>query len=326
MAHQKVDTTQGECTPLLITQQQSYVTTKREVIGLILVAGYALVTSTAAALVKVGAHAFPSSQIVFSRSVIQTTLGLIGCLWIRVPPLGQHEVRKWVLLRGLVGASALVLGYYSLVYLPLSDFTVMMNLETIFAAILAAIVLQEPFGWYERACLIACMVGTVIVTKPTFLFGRVGTDDDPEGGDSVGYSTHLPAVLAVLVSALLSAVAYVIIRKAGPRAHFLNYVLAFGAAGVIVSGLKFQDFCKPKETYQYFVLGSIGVLSFVGQSFINLGLQMVRTGPGTLMLMNETVFVFLYGVFIFQERPDTLSILGAIMIVGASVALGLKKK
>ena len=123
MAHQKVYTTQDESTPLIITERPSYATTKREIIGRALVAGYALVTSTAAALVKVGADTFPSSQIVFSRSIIQASLGLAGCLLMRISPFGQRDVRNWVLMRGLVGASALVLGYYSLVYLPLSDFT-----------------------------------------------------------------------------------------------------------------------------------------------------------------------------------------------------------
>ncbi|KAI8147187.1 hypothetical protein BJV82DRAFT_598096 [Fennellomyces sp. T-0311] len=328
MGHQKAYVSEDERAPLLFGRQQSRATIKREAIGLILIAGYALFMCTASVFVKIGGNIFPSSQIVFARSVIQTGLGFVGCFSIGIHPLGHRDVRKWVLLRGLMGAIALIFGYYGLMYLPLGDATVIVNLQTIFATILAAIVLKEPFGRFERLCLVVCMTGTILVAKPTFLFGSPQNDGNQNGNglDDIAEHTRLLAVLARIGCALLSAVAYVTIRKVGPRAHFLNYTLAFGAIAAVVSGLKFHDFRMPEEVSQYIVLALVGIFAFLGQCCINLGLQMAPTGPGTLMCMNENVFAFLYGVFIFHEYPDLFSILGAIMIIGVSAMLGLRKK
>lgn len=73
--------------------------------------------------VKLSGTSFPSFEIVFARSVVQTVFSLLGCAILKVNPLGQPGVRRWLLFRGLAGTLGLCLFFYSITQLPLADAT-----------------------------------------------------------------------------------------------------------------------------------------------------------------------------------------------------------
>ncbi|KAI9491162.1 EamA-like transporter family-domain-containing protein [Zychaea mexicana] len=352
MIHQKIDIQQlpaeNETAPLLLQQNQTtpVAKTKQEVAGLILITISALGMSTAGLFAKIGAASFPSTEIVFVRAIVQASSALAGCFLLGIHPLGPSEVRKWVLFRGLIGAIALALHYYSITKLPLADATVIINLHPMFTAILAAILLGEPFGWFDRVCAVFCMAGAVFVTKPSFIFSNNINNFTPdEYADTIIYknkdslssllfvagdgddnsSSRATAILSSITAAVLSAVAYITVRKIGKRAHFLNHTFSFGFIAVIVSSVNFGDFAAPTELKEYTALILTGVCAFVGQCLVNQGLQMAPAGPGTLMCMNEIVFAYLFGLFIFQEYPDWMSVVGAVIIMSATAALGWRK-
>ncbi|KAI8147183.1 hypothetical protein BJV82DRAFT_598089 [Fennellomyces sp. T-0311] len=307
-------------------------TSKREVLGLIAIAMSALAVSGGAIFVKLGSKIFPTSQILVFRFSFQAVLSLAGCYWLEIHPLGQRDGRKWVLIRGIVGSFSSMSWYYAIKCLPLADATVIMNMNPMFAAIFAAVMLDEPFGWFERGCAMFSLMGVILVTKPSFLdfmfestlpshdhdmmLAAAGIDPDP---------TRTIGILSALVAAITSAAAYVSVRIAGPRAHFLNHMLSLSVISIVLNSLGMSGFVMPQNSYQLGVLCMVASTAFIGQCLLNRGLQLAPSGPGTLMCMNEIVFAFLFGVFVFHEYPDWMSILGATMIVGVCTALGLKK-
>ena len=120
---QEVDINRSEREPLLSIGQPRSITTKREVAGLIIIGASGIARCTAIVFVKIGGSLFPSSQIVFARSVVQIVLCLVGCSWLRVHPFAEREGRIWVLVRGFVGALSLILYYYSLLHIQFADAT-----------------------------------------------------------------------------------------------------------------------------------------------------------------------------------------------------------
>lgn len=96
---------------------------KREIIGLAFMTLSALGFSTMSLFVKLSGTSFPSFEIVFARSVVQTFFSLLGCAILKINPLGQPGVRKWLLFRGFVGTLGLCLFFYSITQLPLADAT-----------------------------------------------------------------------------------------------------------------------------------------------------------------------------------------------------------
>ena len=80
-------------------------------------------------------------EIVFARSVI--TLGLSWwSLWrLGVSPLGTN--RRLLFVRGLLGSTALLFYFYSIVHLPLGEATLIQYTNPVFATLLAAMILRR---------------------------------------------------------------------------------------------------------------------------------------------------------------------------------------
>ncbi|CAO0793567.1 unnamed protein product [Mucor circinelloides] len=329
-----VNVSHNESTPLLRNaqqknqqQQQLQHNKRREIIGLLFMTLSALGFSTMSLFVKLSGTSFPSFEIVFARSVVQTVFSLLGCAILKVNPLGQPGVRRWLLFRGLAGTLGLCLFFYSITQLPLADATVVFFLGPAFTAILASIVLGEAFTLFDGICSVACMVGVVLVSKPQFLFGHDDQQDVPQDRD-ISEWQRLFAVLCALVGAMMSAVAYVTVRKIGRGAHYMVHVVYFGLVSIVVAPIGmtvFQTPVMPHGWNEYGMLLLVGLSAFVGQCFLNQGLQMAPAGPGTLMRMNDVVFAFLFGIFILHEYPDIYSISGASIIVLMTSAMGIHK-
>ncbi|KAI7850408.1 hypothetical protein BDC45DRAFT_446999 [Circinella umbellata] len=319
-------------------------TSKREALGLLSISISTLGVASGATFVKLASKIFPTSQILVVRFASQCILSLIGCYCFGVHPLPQkgNGGRKWVFIRGFVGSLSSITLYYSLRFLSLADATVIMNTHPVFAAIFGAIILGEPFGWFERLCALICIIGATLVTKPTFLFGLPSQPPlqllppiDPFFTTSSSsilmedpISTFNPrtvGIISAILASMTSAAAYVSVRIAGSRAHFLNHMLSLSVISTVLNSLNFQGFIMPHGAYQYEVLMAMAVTTFIGQCFLNRGLQMAPSGIGTLMCTNEIWLSFLFGAVVFEDYPDYLSVLGAILIMTVSVSLGYKK-
>ncbi|CEP15406.1 hypothetical protein [Parasitella parasitica] len=328
-----VNVDHGERTPLLANslknqQEAHHHNKRREIIGLLFMTLSALGFSTMSLFVKLSGTSFPSFEIVFARSIIQTVFGLLGCAILKVNPLGKPGVRRWLLFRGLAGTIGLSLFFYSITKLPLADATVVFFLGPACTAILASVVLGEAFTLFDGICSVACMIGVVLVSKPQFLFGGGEDDGTSPKNQDVSEWQRLFAILCALLGAMMSAVAYVTVRKIGRGAHYLVHVVYFGFVSIVVAPIGmilFQSPVLPHGRYEYGMLILVGLFAFVGQCFLNQGLQMAPAGPGTLMRMNDVVFAFLFGIFILHEYPDIYSISGASIIVLMTSAMGIHK-
>ncbi|KAI8141582.1 hypothetical protein BJV82DRAFT_670493 [Fennellomyces sp. T-0311] len=291
---------------------------KSEAIGLMLMALCALAFSSMSIFVKLSGASFPSFEIVFFRSVVQTVLGLAGTWWLGINPLGKRHIRPWLMVRGIVGGIALSSTFYSVTHMPLADATVILYLNPAFTTILAALVLGEMFGWFEGLCVALCFSGAVLVTKPGFLF---------ESSGSPGSAGPL-AVIAGLTGAILTAVAQVVIRKIGNNAHFLIHTIYFGVVGILISLpplFTIQTFVMPSNWRECIALLMTGISAFIGQCLLAKGLQMTPAGPASVMRTNEVVLAFIFGIFIFNEYPDLLSVTGAAIIIATTTVLGSRR-
>lgn len=115
----------------------------------------------------------------------------------------------------------------------------------------------------------ACLAGVVLVSKPQFLFGG----DDKESKD-VSEWARLFAIFCALLGAVMSAIAYVTVRKIGKGAHFMVHVVYFGAissAFSLVGMFAFQKPVAPHGMSEYNMLLLVGITAFIGQCFLNQG-------------------------------------------------------
>ncbi|KAF9557944.1 hypothetical protein EC968_007339 [Mortierella alpina] len=291
------------------TAEQRHQETK----GLIYMTLSALFFSFMSLLVSLTAKTLPSFEIVLFRGLIQTLLGIGACHYLNVSPFGKKGVRFLLFCRGLAGSCGLACFFYALSVLPLADATVIFFLGPVFTAILARIVLKEPFTPLDALASTVSMIGVVLVAKPSVLFPPqpdLGGPDDQLGPLSglllmlqqreKEHDHRLLGALAAVGGAMCSAVAYVIVRKIGKEgAHSMQHVTYFGVVSCVLSVVCLQT--------------------------VQGGLQLAPLGPGTLMRMNDIVFAFFFQITVQHEHPDLFSFLGASLVMICTGGMALNK-
>ncbi|KAJ2785819.1 hypothetical protein GGI15_001798 [Coemansia interrupta] len=294
-----------------------------ELRGYLLMAASALGFATNSACVKALALAgLPALEIVLLRSILQLSLGLLGCLAHGVSPLGPtHDRRafRWLVARGLFGAFGNACFFYAVSVMPLADATVVFFTGPVFSALFARMLLDEPYDGFDRVLSVVCLSGIVLVVQPGVLFGG----DGAAGGAGMAWGAG-----AALVGAMSGALAYCSVRKAGHAVHAMVHVVWFGvlsllgsSAALYVSG----GGRVPGGAYEWCVAGALGAFAFLGQALLNRGLQLVPAGPGMLVRNLDVVFAFVFGVAVFGETTGVLKVAGAVVIVLCTVAMGVRK-
>jgi drug/metabolite transporter (DMT)-like permease len=187
---------------------------------------------------------FHPLQILFARQSI-TSLGCFFWMWYNaVPdaPLGPRGSVRWLLvLRGIGGFWGVFGMYCSLMYLDLSDATVITFLTPIVTSFVCSVIpaLKEPFTKHELFAGIVSLLGVVLIARPASLFPVRGEEAD------IAARSILPpkaapqqralAVLMGLVGVLGATSAYTTIRWIGKRAHPLISVNYLATWSTIVS-------------------------------------------------------------------------------------------
>lgn len=305
-------------------------TRQSESLGLLLMLASAAGFSLNGLTVKLSGHYFPAPLIVLSRSIFQASFGILACLILRIPPLGPSFKRRLLIERGIYGAIGLALYYYSLTVLPIADATVLFFTGPVFTSIFAYLWLGESFTFFDKCASVICLIGVIFTAKPPFIFGNLDFFQDP----TIPSSKEILGAAAAVTGAVLSACAYVTVRKIGSDVHFLNHVVSFGLASTVFSGFMIAlDSGNIRNTlsdnlgfnYQTSLLLLVGTTAVVGQCLLNRGLQLCRAGPATLMRNVDVVFAYIYGIFIFNEIPSLISLFGALLIITCTLSMGLKK-
>ena len=253
-----------------------------------------------------------TAQIVFVRAIIQLFITDSLSLWYGVPIWGPKDRRAFLLGRGAAGGLSLTGYYYSLKALPLGDAVGLSMAQPIWVCILAFVVLKEPMGWKEALMILVCFCGMLLISKPSFLVPNT----EP---------LSLRGILAASVAALLSAVAYVLVRLAGPTVSHMtlvHYFSVFSLCASLPAHFMIGDsaFAVPVGT-DWLLVAGVGLFGSIGQLLLNKGLQMDQAGRGASMGYLSIAFAYLYGFLFFGEIPHWSGLVGMALIVAASACI-----
>lgn len=259
--------------------------------------------SVMSALVKVAGRRLPSQEMVLARSAMSAALSLWMLKRAGVSPWGER--RGLLLVRGVVGFAALSCFFYALVHLPLADATVIQYTNPAFTALLAVWALGERIGVREGVAVLASLTGVVLIARPSFLFGGAAPLDPL-------------AVGVALAGAVLSAAAYVTVRKLGASEHPLVIVFYFAWISTVGSlPLALPDALWPTATEWVILLG-VGVSTQLGQVYLTRGLQLERAGRAMTVGYLQILFAAAWGASFFGEVPGPWSAAGAALIIGGT--------
>ncbi|KAF2101083.1 hypothetical protein NA57DRAFT_24049, partial [Rhizodiscina lignyota] len=303
-----------------------------------------------------GMHPF---QILFVRMGLTVILATWYMWWKKTPdfPMGQKGITLLLILRGIGGFFGVFGMYYSLLYLPLADATVITFLAPSLACWACYYILKEPFTRMEQIAALVSLFGVVLIARPTsfFSFGdgsapsASGTGDvtetpvsfnvtDPAAVehvpsfdlDSVTPAERAAGVGVALLGVIGTAIAFTTIRWIGKRAHPLITVNYFSFMCTIVSMLVMAfapgvGFIFPANLKEWSYLIFLGVCGFVMQFLLAAGLQYEKSSRATNMVYTQMLFALAFDKMFFGTTPGLLSIAGSSLILGSAIYVAVHK-
>lgn len=269
-----------------------------------------------ASLIKSSADVVPPGQAVFFRSLFAIPVILA---WLMMKHDLAHGLETknpmghvW---RGLVGTSAMGLGFAGLGLLPLPEVTAIGYAAPILVVIFAAMFLGEEVRLFRLSMVAVGLGGVLIVLSPRLAV-------NPENVDT---GQALGAVL-VLMGAVCAALAQVFVRKLVQTERTAAIVFWFSITATVLSLLTLPWGWVWPTPGQYLTLILAGLAGGVGQilltsSYRNADASLIAPFEYTSMLL-----AIIVGYSVFGEVPSLTMICGAALIVFAGIAIILRER
>ena len=255
-----------------------------------------------AALVKwCSGKGVPVLEIIFFRNAFAFVPVLIY-IW-RTTGFGVLKTRRPLghLMRSSVGLVAMIFGFTAVSLLPLTQSTAISFSSPLFMTALSALILHEPVGRHRWAAVAVGFIGVVIMVHP-----------DPSRFADVG-------IIFGLISALGAAGAMIAIREIGATEPGPTIVFYFTLAGVVVglASLPFGWVMPDIQTLMLLICG--GLLGGVGQLLLTEALRRASVAVIAPFDYTQLVWASLIGFFVWQETPQPLTWLGALVVAASGI-------
>jgi len=240
----------------------------------------------------------PLAEKVFFRN-------FIGLIAVGIPMLRNRvsfkpNNPKLVFLRSAFGLSGVAMYYASLERLNLSDAVIINKLSPFFVIILSMVFLKEKIKKHQFAAIGLALIGAALVVKPGFNFEL------------------LPALIG-LSGAFFAGAAYTTIRKlsAYDPAQLIVFYFCLFSTIVTIPFMFAGQFVVPTGS-ELFYLVLIGLSALTAQLFMTNAYRHAPASQLSIYTYANVVFSTFLGFVIWAEWPDTLTLLGAGLIVGGS--------
>ena len=268
--------------------------------GILYIMAAAFFFSLMSVLVRLSGD-LPTMQKAFFRNAIAAVYGFI--ILSRTPE--KFQVRKGngkeLFLRAFFGTVGLVCNFWAIDHLVISDANVLNKMSPFFAIIMSTFILKEKASIPEWITVLVAFSGAALVVKPT-----------------AGLAS-LPALVGLL-GGFGSGVAYTYVRKLGQKGERTPVtVLAFSLFSTAVCvPFILVDF-KPMTPMQVLILLGAGTAAMGGQLCITAAYTCAPAKEISVFDYTQVVYASLWGLLLFHEAPDALSVIGYVIIISMAV-------
>ena len=271
---------------------------------------------TMASFIKATAAEVPPGQAVFFRSLFAVPVILVWLGWTGQLPRGLMTRNPmghvW---RGLVGVTAMGLGFAGLGLLPLPEVTAIGYAAPILVVVFAAMFLGEEVRLFRLSMVALGLAGVLVVLSPRLTVDTAAADP----------RETLGAVL-VLMGAICAALAQVFVRKLVQTEATAAIVFWFSVTASVLALLTLPWGWALPGPATLAMLVAAGLLGGIGQILLT---SSYRHADASLIAPFEYVSMLLalaVGYTVFGEVPTAPMLVGAAMVVASGVAIILRER
>jgi len=260
----------------------------------------------------------PSGQMVFFRSFFAMLPVLAFLAWrgkltyaFRTKrPLGH-------VLRGLIGVSAMSLGFFALTRLPLPEATAIGYAAPLIIVILSAVLLRERVHVFRWTTVLVGLAGVLVILWPRL---TVFSGDTPVGNaESIG-------AIAALGGAILSAFAMLQVRTLVQTERTEAIVTYFFISASVISLLTIPLGWVWPTPEQAVLLVGAGFFGGIGQLLLTSCYRYADMSVIAPFEYTSLILTIVIGFVIFADVPTPTMVIGALIIVCSGIAVILRER
>lgn len=267
--------------------------------GIIAIIISALGFAIMSAFVKLSGD-LPTVQKAFFRNFVSMIIAFYLVKRHSSSLLGKKENQKYLILRSVLGLLGVVLYFYAIDNLILSDAEMLNKSSPFLAIILCAIFLKEKIKPAQALSLVIAFIGCLFIIKPQF-------------------NVDIFPFIVGFMSALFAAGAYTTLRVLGDKEKYYTIVFFFSFFSTLALTPFMLYYYEPMKIDQLIYLLLAGVFASAGQFGITIAYKLAPAKEISIFSYFTIVFSGIFSVVLFNQIPDYLSILGYIVIFISSL-------
>ncbi len=246
----------------------------------------------------------PTIQKTFFRNLFALFIASGAMIKNRCSVIPPKGARLDLVLRSAVGYTGVILNFYAIGRLSISDASLLNKMSPFFAIIFSAFLLKERANKVQWAIITTAFIGALFVIKPTFRNAELG------------------ASVAGFVGGMCAGAAYTFVRRATGKGVKSYYVVFFFSAFSTLAALPVTLIgYQPMSAYQLLMLVGAGVSAAVAQFCITAAYSYAPAKEVSIYDYSQIIFAALIGFIVLDQVPDALSFTGYGIIIAAAFAM-----
>lgn len=211
--------------------------------------------------------------------------------------------------RAFFGTLGLLCNFYAIDHLVLADATMLNKLSPFFAIIISIFLLKEKPSFVQMTGVFIALGGSMLIIKPSF--------SNPD---------VFPAFMGLL-GGLGAGAAYTFVRKLGFKGENSMRIIFYFSAFSCLLCLPYLLFSYDQMTMKQLIyLICAGCFAAIGQFGITKAYLYAPAKEISVYDYTQVIFAALLGLFLFDQIPDFLSVIGYLLICGAGIGMFLYNK
>lgn len=236
-------------------------------------------------------------KVVFRTYIIVLTTALMMSHY-KVSIKGIRHF-KLLTLRSLLGTFGIVLNYYAVDHLLLSDASILFRISTFLLLLFSWVFLKEKISINQFITIAIAFIGVLFIVKPQM-------------------NVVLLPYMAALLGATFAAAAYTVVRALGQREEPLVVVFFFASfTSLVLTPIALINFV-PMTALQvlYAILAGLG--ASMGQVGVTYAYKHAPAKEVSIYGYFGVIFSAILSFFVFEAIPDIYSIIGYLIIFASA--------
>ena len=240
----------------------------------------------------------PVSEIILILGSTGSIIFLIIAKLQRAPIVHKDLLNRHVITRTVFELFGALFFVIAIALTPLSSASAILQITPLLVTIGAAVFFRENVGWRRWTAVLIGFIGVLLILRP-------------------GFGSFMPASIFALLGAMFLAGRDLATRAMEvklPSVTIALYAfLAFGISGIFIMPFNSAMIALTSTDIMYFIGASVfGVIAYYSLVIASRIGEMSVISP---FRYSRIVFAMLLSILVLKENPDSLTLIGATIIV-----------